>query len=97
MRKSMKIRWRMDPIPAPITKAKIVASVGVRDEIARWRLGVSKPSSGARRQSEEVKGSRSTFASKGKISTLNERVYETTMTWMERGASAPGENERKKE
>jgi len=41
MRKSMKIRWRIEPIPAPMTKAKIVASVGVREEIARWRLDVS--------------------------------------------------------
>lgn len=37
----MKIKWRIDPIPAPMTKAKIVASVGVRDEIALSSLGVS--------------------------------------------------------
>ena len=49
MRKSIKIRWRIEPIPAPITKAKIVASVGVRDEIAFWSLGVSGYSSGASR------------------------------------------------
>jgi len=52
MRKSIKIKWRIEPIPAPITKAKIVASVGVRDEIALWRLDVSGPSSGARRLGE---------------------------------------------
>ena len=37
----MKIKWRIDPIPAPMTKAKIVASVGVREEIALSSLGVS--------------------------------------------------------
>ena len=37
----MKIRCRIEPIPAPMTKAKIVASVGVREEIAFWSLGVS--------------------------------------------------------
>jgi hypothetical protein len=49
MRNNMKIKWRIEPIPAPMTKAKIVASVGVREEIAFWRLGVSGPSSRARR------------------------------------------------
>jgi len=37
----MKIKCMIEPIPAPRTNARAVASVGVRDEIARWSLNVS--------------------------------------------------------
>lgn len=54
----MKIKWRIDPIPAPMTKAKIVASVGVRDESALSSLGVSKIEQSEKRIGWGVKGMR---------------------------------------
>jgi len=38
----MKIRWRIEPIPAPSTNDRVVASIGVREEMAWWSLGFSE-------------------------------------------------------